>query len=109
MSLFGSRVSAGLCSATLAIAALVSADGVLAEHDRPFLDRFDGVNLVASTVPVNGDVNPYGTVVVPRSVGLLKRGHILISNFNNSANSQGTGTTIVQVSPKGTLTLFAQI
>ena len=42
-------------------------------------------------------------------MGLLKRGHVLISNFNNSKNSQGTGTTIVQVSPQGTLTLFAQI
>jgi hypothetical protein len=73
------------------------------------LDRFDTVNLVASTVPANGDVNPYGIVVVPRSVGLLKRGHVLISNFNNSANLQGLGTTIVQVSPDGTLTLFAQI
>jgi hypothetical protein len=109
MSLFGSRVSTGLCAATLAIAALVSAGGVLADKDGPFLDRFDTVKLVASTVPVNGDINPYGIVVVPRSVGLLKRGNILISNFNNSANAQGTGTTIVQVSPEGTLTLFAQI
>ncbi len=109
MPLFGSRVSAGLCSATLAIAALVSAGSVLADDDRPFLDRFHSVKLVASTVPVNGDVNPYGTVVVPRSVGLLKRGHVLISNFNNSDNLQGIGTTIVQVSPEGTPTLFAQI
>jgi hypothetical protein len=42
-------------------------------------------------------------------VGALKRGHILISNFNNAANLQGTGTTIVQVSPDGKLTLFAKI
>jgi sugar lactone lactonase YvrE len=82
---------------------------VLADKDGPFLDRFDSVKLVASTVPVNGDINPYGIVVVPRSVGSLKRGHILISNFNNSTNAQGIGTTIVQVSPEGTLTLFAQI
>jgi hypothetical protein len=95
--------------ATLAIVAFASATGVLADGNRPFLDRFDTVNLVASTVPANGDVNPYGIVVVPRSVGLLKRGHVLISNFNNSANLQGLGTTIVQVSPDGTLTLFAQI
>jgi len=40
---------------------------------------------------------------------LLTRGNILISNFNNSQNLQGTGTTIVQVSPEGTPTLFAQI
>src|SRR5208282_2871416 len=85
------------------------AGGVLADKNGPFLDGFDSVKFVASTVPVNGDVNPYGMVVVPRSVGLLKRGHVLISNFNNSANAQGTGTTIVQVSREGTLTLFAQI
>jgi hypothetical protein len=105
------RLSLNLRSATLAIAAilLVVADGVLADDRVPFLDRFNTVALVASTVPANGDVNPYGIVVVPRSVGLLKRGHVLISNFNNSGNFQGTGTTIVQLSPKGELTLFAQI
>jgi hypothetical protein len=36
-------------------------------------------------------------------------GNLLISNFNNSANLQGTGTTIVQISPNGTVSLFAQI
>jgi hypothetical protein len=109
MTSIRSSISADLCMATLAIAALVTADGVLADDHRPFLNRFDTVKLVASTVPANGDVNPYGIVVVPRSVGLLKRGHVLISNFNNGANLQGTGTTIVQVSPQGTVTLFAQI
>ena len=104
------RVSPHLSVIVLAIAALALAAGVLADENGPFLDRFDTVNLVASTVPGNGDQNPYGIVVVPRSVGLLKRGHILISNFNNGgANLQGLGTTIVQVSPEGTLTVFAQI
>jgi hypothetical protein len=64
----------------------------------------------ASTVPKNGDVNPYGVAVVPRSIGLLEQDHVLVSNFNNAANSQGTGTTIVQVSPgDGSTKLFAQI
>lgn len=62
-----------------------------------------------STVPANGDVNPYGVAVVPRSSGKLVRGHILVSNFNNSQNLQGTGTTIVDVAPSGTLSVFAQI
>jgi hypothetical protein len=61
------------------------------------------------TVPANGDVNPYGVAVVPRSSGNLVRGHILVSNFNNSQNLQGTGTTIVDVAPNGTLSVFAQI
>jgi hypothetical protein len=103
------RVSTNLSVTVLAIAALALAASVLADEHGSFLDRFDTVNLVASTVPANGDQNPYGSVVVPRSVGLLKRGHILISNFNNGANLQGLGTTVVQVSPEGTLTLFAQI
>jgi hypothetical protein len=42
-------------------------------------------------------------------VGSLVQGNILVSNFNNSKNLQGTGTTIVQVSPTGAVSLFAQI
>jgi len=67
------------------------------------------IKVVASTVPSNGDVNPYGIVVVPVTMGSLTAGNLLISNFNNSANLQGTGTTIVQITPSGTLSLFAQI
>jgi len=67
------------------------------------------ITTVASTVPSNGDINPYGVAVVPTSTGSLTRGNILISNFNNSMNLQGTGTTIVQISPSGTVSLFAQI
>jgi hypothetical protein len=51
-------------------------------------------NMVAtlgSTVPANGDVNPYGVALVPRTVGKLVEGRFLVSNFNNSANLQGTG------------------
>jgi len=62
-----------------------------------------------STIPPNGDINPYGVAVVPRSSGKLMRGHILISNFNNSQNLQGTGTTIVDIAPDGTFSVFAHI
>ncbi len=74
-----------------------------------FIRRFNEVNQVASTVPANGDVNPYGVALVRRSVGSLVRGNILVSNFNNSSNQQGTGTTIVQVTPDGSSSVFAQI
>jgi hypothetical protein len=67
------------------------------------------LSFVASTVPVNGDVNPYGVAVVPRSTGKLVEGHILVSNFNNRHNLQGTGTTIVDIAPDGTRTQFAHI
>jgi hypothetical protein len=75
----------------------------------PFLARFHTVKVGTSTVPGNGDVNPYGVVVVPRSAGNLQSGATLVSNFNDAANAQGTGTTIVQIAPTGRRTLFARI
>jgi hypothetical protein len=54
-------------------------------------------------------VNPYGVAIVPTSNGKLVQGHILVSNFNNVSNLQGTGTTIVDVAPDGNVTLFASI
>lgn len=108
MSRRSSRVSAGLKLILVTIAALTSSTACLADG-RPFLDQLDNVALIASTMPANDDMNPYGVAVVPHSIGLLKRGQVLVSNFNNAANQQGTGTTIVQVSPDGTATLFAQL
>jgi len=67
------------------------------------------VTTVASTIPSNGDLNPYGVARVPTTTGSLTKGNILVSNFNNSKNLQGTGTTIVQITPSGTVSLFAQI
>jgi hypothetical protein len=46
---------------------------------------------------------------VPVNAGLLVRGDILISNFNDRRNQQGTGTTIVQETPTGQLSLFAHL
>ena len=69
----------------------------------------DKVAVLGSTVPANGDVNPYGVARVPRTVGKLVEGRFLVSNFNNSNNQQGTGTTIVQMSANGPMQLFAQI
>jgi hypothetical protein len=60
----------------------------------------------SSTIPANGDVNPYGVAFVPREFpdgGTLAPGDVLVSNFNNSANTQGTGTTIVRLNPQGSL------
>lgn len=69
----------------------------------------DRVAVLGSTVPANGDVNPYGVARVPRSVGNLVEGRFLVSNFNNAANQQGTGTTIVQMQANGSMRLFAQV
>ncbi|HEY7946723.1 MAG TPA: hypothetical protein VID75_03545 [Acidimicrobiales bacterium] len=64
---------------------------------------------IASTVAANGDVNPYGIALVSETTGRLVAGDTLVSNFNSKANVQGTGTTIVQISPRGSAELFAQI
>jgi hypothetical protein len=63
---------------------------------------------VVSTVPSNGDVNPYGVAFVPHGFpgGVLTPGDILVSNFNNAQNLQGTGTTIVRVPRQGPLSVF---
>ena len=66
---------------------------------------------IVPTVPANGDVNPYGTAFVPegfREGGPLEAGDILVSNFNNSQNQQGTGTTIVRITPTGQFSVFFQ-
>jgi hypothetical protein len=75
----------------------------------PYLSHFNTVTEVASTVPANGDVNPYGVANVAFSTGSLVRGDTLVSNFNSSNNTQGTGTTIVEVAPTGAVNVFAQI
>ena len=94
--------------ACAAVVALVAACGVFANAQGSRSQR-PGISVIASTVPANGDVNPYGIARVPESSGSLVQGNILVSNFNNSANLQGTGTTVVQISPEGNTSLFAQI
>jgi hypothetical protein len=95
--------AAGVLTAGLAIAP------ASATSSKSFIGKFKKTTTIASTVPANGDVNPYGTAVVQQSRGNLVQGDVLVSNFNNSKNIQGTGTTIVQVSPHGTVTQFARI
>lgn len=66
-----------------------------------FLNSLAGSTLLnVSTIPSNGDLNPYGVSVVPDKFPKnkkIKAGNILVSNFNNSNNLQGTGTTIIAV------------
>jgi hypothetical protein len=83
--------------ASLPMAAAFADDG-----EGAFLPRL----IVSSTVPPNGDVNPYGVAFVPQNFprgGSIAPGDVLISNFNNASNVQGTGTTIVKLTPNGTV------
>jgi hypothetical protein len=64
-----------------------------------------------STVPANGDLNPYGVAFVPPGFpagGPLSPGDILVSNFNASSNLQGSGTTIVDIPSTNPVQLFFQ-
>ena len=107
----GSSTSSSSSSSTSATAS--TATTTSSASSSPFLANLRAVSNVASTVPANGDVNPYGIVLVPTSIGKLQAGQMLISNFNakESAkeNGQGTGTTIVQVSTGGKVSPFASI
>ena len=89
--------------------ACVAAVPASAAASPPFLAGLSTISPVGSTVPSIGDVNPYGVATVPRSIGSLVAGDTLVSNFNNKENEQGTGSTIVQVSPSGMLSVFAEI
>jgi hypothetical protein len=63
------------------------------------------------TVPTNGDLNPYGVASVPQGFpgrGPLHPDDIIVSNFNNSGNLQGTGATIVRVNNGNSPTVFFQ-
>ncbi len=91
------------------VGAFSTAAGAQTIGGSPFLARFHTATNVGSTVPANGDENPYGVATISQSEGALVQGSTLVSNFNASSNLQGTGTTIVQVSPSGQQTLFAQI
>jgi hypothetical protein len=102
-----------LCGAVIALLPLGRA---LADSDDKG-GRFIPSIIVSSTVPANGDLNPYGVAFVPPEFpqgGLLKPGDLLVSNFNNSKNQQGTGTTIIKltlngnVAPSGSATVFFQ-
>ena len=106
------RYAAAIAAIVTATAGLLAGSGILAgaaNAATTFIGPLNTTTTIASTVPANGDQNPYGVAVVPQSVGALHRGDVLVSNFNNQANVQGTGTTIVQVSPGGTVSQFAGI
>jgi len=94
-----------LVSVTVILAGL-SAGALAGPPVVPFLPSPQSI----STVPPNGDINPYGVAFVPHDFmggsGPLAPGDILVSNFNNSNNLQGTGTTIVRIGADGLFSTF---
>ncbi len=100
--------SFAVCASRITIAVLAMVITVSTVWAQPLLPL---PQPTVSTVPPNGDVNPYGVVFVPHAVagGLtLQPDDILVSNFNNNLNLQGTGTTIIRVNANGQQSLFYQ-
>src|SRR5580704_602319 len=55
---------------------------------------------IGSTVdPSNGDTGPRAVTVVQYNYGKLKKGQLLVCNFENSSGTAGDGTTIEQFDP----------
>ncbi len=91
---------------SFAIARVAAATAILASvasvsHAAPqgFLETIHRDTTLINTVPDNGDQNPYAIAVAPATVGTVKAGDVLVDNFNNAANLQGTGSTIVDYHP----------
>jgi len=70
-----------------------------AEQAHGFLEHVHRHSTLTSTVTDNGDLNPYAVVVAPVSAGKIRKDDVLVDNFNNISNLQGTGTSIVGYRP----------
>jgi hypothetical protein len=89
------RMMGGLLALSLSIAAGPGH----ADAPRGFLETVRRHTTLTSTVTDNGDLNPYAVVVAPVSAGRIMKDDVLVDNFNNISNLQGTGTTIVGYRP----------
>ena len=75
-----------------------------------FLGSIHNETTLTSTVPANGDQNPYAIVVAPVTAGAIQKDDVLVTNFNDGKNLQGLGTTIVDFNPSTkTMSVFAQL
>lgn len=79
-------------------------------HAQSVLEGLRHHATMTSTITDNGDLNPYAVVIAPVSSGKVSKGDVLVDNFNNSSNLQGTGGTIVDFNPSThATTLFAKL
>src|SRR6266852_9074547 len=94
----------------LVIAPVLSSPVAFADEPKGYLSNIHRFSTLTSTVPTNGDQNPYAIVVAPASSGKIQKDDVLVTNFNDKNNLQGLGTTIVDFNPSTKkLSLFASI
>lgn len=95
---------------TLLTTLLAAAPAVRAGEAKSYLETLRRQRTLTSTVPGNGDLNPYAVIVAPVSAGKIQQGDVLVDNFNGLSNLQGTGVTIVNYSPATKkITTFAEL
>ncbi|CAD6555824.1 NHL repeat-containing protein [Paraburkholderia metrosideri] len=98
-----------LLAVAAGVATLATVSAAYAEP-QGFLETIKHHTTLINTVPTNGDQNPYAVVVAPVTAGTVKQGDVLIGNFNNSTNLQGTGSTIINYRPDTKqMTTFATV
>lgn len=83
----------------VAACTLTALTGLAHAEPKGMLESVHRHATLASTVTDNGDLNPYAVVVAPVSAGRIQKDDVLVDNFNNLSNLQGTGTTIIGYRP----------
>ena len=97
-------------SSALAAALAFGLAGMAHAAPKGYLETIHRHVTLTSSVTDNGDLNPYAIVVAPVSMGKIQKDDVLVDNFNNISNLQGTGTTIVLYRPSTRQTiLFAKL
>lgn len=92
-----------ITAASLLVATVAMASTQAGAGEQPLIPDI----MISSTIPADGDLNPYGVAFVPSGFpegGTIAAGDILVSNFNDSTpptGTQGAGTTIIKVTPNG--------
>jgi len=88
------------CSSLLALALLAAPLApAWAGESESFLSRLRHQDLLVSTVPDNGDQNPYAVLVAPFTAGKIQKDDVLVDDFNDKANLQGRGSTLLGYRP----------
>lgn len=83
----------------LLVLIVTTADISARAADPSFIGPLNTVTTLSSTIPPNGDVNPYGVARVPESKGTLVQGNFLISNFNNTARLRRNSSFLLKGMP----------
>lgn len=91
----------GSAGGTLPASALTqTAAQTAASQSVSILKTLDDEQTVGSVVdPATGDVNPYGLDIAKATSGKITAGDLIVCDFNDSANVQGTGNAIVALHP----------